>query len=146
MHCPHTTQHTAVNKSIWHQEIQIFIRKNLGNVENQTRVGWVRSMNATSVLCRPPQRAKCLLIFIIQAALLSFIISKWKSGFLNTNIFNGLRLLEARLKPSRTYKAPFLVSRVDRPNLSQQSLSVSRLTTKRLSPSSRCCAKSHCLV
>ena len=47
MHCPHTKQHTAVDKSLRHQE-------NLGNAENRTRVGWVRSANATSVLRRPP--------------------------------------------------------------------------------------------
>ena len=31
------------------------VRKILGNAENQTRGCWVRSANATSVLCRPPE-------------------------------------------------------------------------------------------
>ena len=52
MHCPHTKMCTVVDKSLWHQEI----RKNLGNTENRTWVGWVRSANATSVLCRPPHK------------------------------------------------------------------------------------------
>ena len=54
----HTKQCTAVNKSLPHQEIHIS-PKNLGNAKNWTWAGWMRSANATSVLCRPPnQRQK----------------------------------------------------------------------------------------
>ena len=49
MHCPHTRMCTVVDKSLRHQEI----RKNLGNTENRTRVGWVRSENATLCYADP---------------------------------------------------------------------------------------------
>ena len=67
MHCPHTKQCIAVNKSLRHQEIRNSkseIRKYLGNAENRTRAGWVRSANATSVLCRPPYLRIFLLMLL----------------------------------------------------------------------------------
>ena len=35
-------------------QINFYFRKFIGNTENQTRGCWVRSTNATSLLCRPP--------------------------------------------------------------------------------------------
>ena len=53
MHCPHTKQRTAVDKSLRHQEI----RKNLGNSGN--RIGQLGEKRerylCSSVLCRPPE-------------------------------------------------------------------------------------------
>ena len=47
----------AADKSQQHQECissEKFVRKILGNAEDQTQGCWVRSANVTSVLCCPP--------------------------------------------------------------------------------------------
>ena len=81
----HTKQCTAVNKSLQHQEIWIFIQKNLGNAENWTRDGWVRSASATSVLCQPPLILQLLTHFYdehfrwLKITPATALIQKWDS-------------------------------------------------------------------
>ena len=50
-----TVHHICSAAIIKSQRYRIFLDYNkLGNIGNQTRVGWVWSENATTVLCRPP--------------------------------------------------------------------------------------------
>ena len=83
------TLRSAVDISRQHQEL-IFVRKILGNAQNRTRGCWVRSANATSLLCRPPPEFfsldLCFVIFFFPT--LKKKDSEWKNIFFVSSLIN----------------------------------------------------------
>ena len=80
--------HSKCRRLITETSRMNFFRKTLGNTENWTRGCWVRSANATSVLCHLPEKAKVCAVILTQPDWTESCYSTWGPEEINKTLNN----------------------------------------------------------